>query len=56
MVNSGSSANLLATFTACNPARKNRFNKSDEVIIPSLCWPTSMAISAGRFKTKICRR
>ena len=42
MVNSGSSANLLATFAACNPARKNRFNKSDEVIIPSLCWPTSL--------------
>ena len=42
MVNSGSSANLLATFAACNPARKNRFHKSDEVIIPSLCWPTSL--------------
>ena len=27
MVNSGSSANLLATFAACNPLRKNRFEK-----------------------------
>ena len=27
MVNSGSSANLLATFASCNPWRKNRFKK-----------------------------
>ena len=27
MVNSGSSANLLATFASCNPWRKNRFKR-----------------------------
>ena len=42
MVNSGSSANLLAAFTACNPLRKNRFKPGDEVLIPALCWPTSL--------------
>ena len=42
MVNSGSSANLLATFAACNPYRKNRFQINDEVIIPVLCWSTSL--------------
>lgn len=42
MVNSGSSANLLSTFAACNPLRKNRFKRGDEVIVPSLCWPTSL--------------
>ena len=42
MVNSGSSANLLATFAACNPIRKNRFKIGDEAIIPALCWPTSL--------------
>ena len=42
MVNSGSSANLLATFAACNPMRNNRFKVGDEVLIPSLCWPTSL--------------
>ena len=42
MVNSGSSANLLATFAASNPTRKNRFKVGDEVLIPSLCWPTSL--------------
>jgi len=42
MVNSGSSANLLSVFAAGNPARKNRFNVGDEVLIPSVCWPTSL--------------
>ncbi len=42
MVNSGSSANLLSTFAACNPMRKNKFKVGDEVLIPSLCWPTSL--------------
>jgi dTDP-4-amino-4,6-dideoxygalactose transaminase len=42
MVNSGSSANLLATFASCNPLRKNRFKKGDQAIIQSLCWPTSL--------------
>jgi CDP-4-dehydro-6-deoxyglucose reductase, E1 len=42
MVNSGSSANLLAAFAACNPIRKNRFKTGDEVLIPAVCWPTSL--------------
>ncbi len=42
MVNSGSSANLLAAFASCNPMRKNRFNTGDHAIIQSLCWPTSL--------------
>ena len=42
MVNSGSSANLLASFAACNPLRKNRFKPGDEVLIPALCWSTSL--------------
>ena len=42
MVNSGSSANLLATFASCNPMRKNRFKIGDQAIIQSLCWPTSL--------------
>ncbi len=42
MVNSGSSANLLATFASCNPQRKFRFKYGDEVLIPALCWPTSL--------------
>ena len=42
MVNSGSSANLLATFASCNPLRKNRFVSGDQALIQSLCWPTSL--------------
>ena len=42
MTNSGSSANLLATFASCNPWRKNRFKKGDGAIIQSLCWSTSL--------------
>ena len=42
MVNSGSSANLLATFASCNPLRKNRFMPGDQALIQSLCWPTSL--------------
>ena len=42
MVNSGSSANLLATFAAGNPLRKKRFKPGDEVLIPVLCWSTSL--------------
>ena len=49
MVNSGSSANLLATFAAGNPLRKNRFKNGDEALIPAVCWPTSLwpLIQAG---------
>ena len=42
MVNSGSSANLLAMFASINPMRKNRAKYGDEVLIPSLCWSTSL--------------
>ena len=42
MVNSGSSANLLALQCLINPYRKNRLKKDDEVIIPTLCWSTSL--------------
>ena len=42
MVNSGSSANLLAVYAAGNLMRKNRIKPGDEVIIPIMCWPTSI--------------
>ena len=42
MVNSGSSANLLATFAAGNLMRKNRLKRGDEVLVPALCWSTSV--------------
>ena len=42
MVNSGSSANLLALQCLINPYRKKKLKKNDEVIIPTLCWSTSL--------------
>ena len=42
MVNSGSSANLLAFQCLINPYRKERLKEGDEVLIPSVCWPTSL--------------
>ena len=42
MVNSGSSANLLALFALINPIKKNRLKAGDECLIPSLCWSTSL--------------
>ncbi len=42
MVNSGSSANLLALAAASNPARKTRLKPGDEVLIPAVCWSTSL--------------
>ena len=42
MVNSGSSANLLAAFALINPLKKNKMEKGDEFVIPSLCWSTSL--------------
>ncbi len=42
MVNSGSSANLLALQCLINPYRKKRLKKGDEILIPSLCWSTSL--------------
>ena len=42
MVNSGSSANLLALQCLINPYRKNRLKSGDSVLIPSVCWSTSL--------------
>ena len=42
MVNSGSSANLLSVATACNPMRKKYLKPGDEVLIPAVCWSTSL--------------
>ncbi len=42
MVNSGSSANLLAFAAAANFQRKNHLNVGDEVLIPAVCWSTSV--------------
>lgn len=42
MVNSGSSANLLAFQCLINPYRKKKLNPGDEVLIPALCWSTSL--------------
>ena len=42
MVNSGSSANLLAFQCLINPYRKKRLKTGDEVLIPALCWSTSL--------------
>jgi len=45
MVNSGSSANLLAIAAICNPERAAhtiRLNPGDEVLIPAVCWSTSL--------------
>ena len=42
MVNSGSSANLLATFAAGNISREKSLKRGDEILIPALCWSTSL--------------
>lgn len=42
LVNSGSSANLLALQCLINPYRKKRLKQGDEVILPALCWSTSL--------------
>ena len=42
MVNSGSSANLLSMQCLINPYRKKRLKQGDEVLIPALCWSTSV--------------
>ena len=42
MVNSGSSANLLALQCLINPYRKNSLKPGDEILIPALCWSTSL--------------
>ncbi len=42
MTNSGSSANLLALAAASNPARRSHLKPGDEVLIPAVCWSTSL--------------
>ncbi len=42
MVNSGSSANLLAVAALVNPATSNRFHPGDEIIVPALSWSTTV--------------
>ena len=42
MVNSGSSANLLAAFALVNPKKKNFLKPGDEFLIQALCWSTSL--------------
>lgn len=42
MVNSGSSANLLAISLLVNPLRKKKLLPGDEVLIPVVCWSTSL--------------
>ena len=42
MVNSGSSANLLACSAITNPMRKKHLKSGDKVAIPAICWSTSL--------------
>ena len=42
MVNSGSSANLLAVSALANPLVPGRLKPGDEVIVPALCWSTTV--------------
>lgn len=42
MVNSGSSANLLAVSAVVNPARTRRLAPGDCVAVPAVCWSTSL--------------
>jgi CDP-6-deoxy-D-xylo-4-hexulose-3-dehydrase len=42
MVNSGSSANLLALSILTNPALRNRIRPGDEVITPAVTWATTV--------------
>ena len=42
MVNSGSSANLLAAFALINPKKKGKLRPGDKFLIPAICWSTSL--------------
>jgi CDP-6-deoxy-D-xylo-4-hexulose-3-dehydrase len=42
MTNSGSSANLLALSCLMHPFNKNKLSPQDEVIIPAICWSTTL--------------
>jgi CDP-6-deoxy-D-xylo-4-hexulose-3-dehydrase len=43
MVNSGSSANLIALHALINHKYSHQLSTGDEVLIPALCWATSFA-------------
>lgn len=43
MVNSGSSANLLMLSAIVNPQRSSHCKPGDEVLVPAVCWSTSVA-------------
>jgi len=42
MTNSGSSANLLAISALVNPLFEKQLKPGDEVLIPAICWSTSL--------------
>ncbi len=42
MLNSGSSANLLACSAITNPARTRHLTPSSKVAVPAVCWSTSL--------------
>ena len=42
MVNSGSSANLLAVSVIINKFRKHKIELGSEILIPAVCWSTSL--------------
>jgi CDP-6-deoxy-D-xylo-4-hexulose-3-dehydrase len=42
MVNSGSSANLLAVSAVINPQREKHLTAGDHVAVPAVCWSTSV--------------
>jgi CDP-4-dehydro-6-deoxyglucose reductase, E1 len=42
MVNSGSSANLLAVAAAVNHQKERHLPKGSEVLVPAVCWSTSV--------------
>ncbi len=42
MVNSGSSANLLALSVLTNPLRRIHLRAGDKVAVPAVCWSTSL--------------
>lgn len=42
MVNSGSSANLLILSLLVNPLYKKKLKLNDEILIPAICWSTSL--------------
>ena len=55
MVNSGSSANLLALSILVNPMYPRKLKKNDEVLIPAICWSTSLwPIVQNGLKPVVC--